>query len=680
MNTKNILLSPFIHVLLMGGFLLFSLGCPATREGGTAKKDATGNSVAAANKPASPTIVAAQPMPAEPAKLPNRVTAAPISASIPVESPNLAANYDVPTPNAPARAGLADDSMREPPPFAVESPAVAEEERPNPLRPSSSGVPLPNNLRPAPAEGKIRPSVRSNLPASPGALPDSAAGRRPAESNALAAAGTKKPAGSPKELRPPLDLIKENGAFFTGWPKPRFALLITGKIEGYLEPCGCAGLERMKGGMGRRYMLFKQLREAGWPVVGLDVGGLAHGFGRQSEIKFHTLAEGMRAMNYGAIALGETDLKLPAGELVAETTDVENKKSPFVSANVGLFGFDAGMVAKSRIVAAGGVKIGVTAVLGKSLQKEIQNAEIEFADPDAAIKKVLPELQKNANLLVLLAHATMEESLALAEKYPQFHVVATSGGNPIPPDEPRKIDGSKTVFVEVGLKGMCAIVLGFYDGADAVRYQRVVLDSRTSFLDPKKQPIVSTAPPPPEMKNLMAAFQDQLKAIGFAGLGLRPSPSPQKESGGRYVGTEKCKPCHEESYKIWRKSGHAKGYQTLAELDPPRNYDPECLSCHVVGWNPQRYFPYESGFKSKEKTPHLLDVGCEDCHGPGELHCKAEEGGDQAKMDQYRKASVITKEESEKNQCRTCHDGENSPDFNFSKYWPYVEHYENQEE
>lgn len=425
-------------------------------------------------------------------------------------------------------------------------------------------------------------------------------------------------------------------------------------------------------------MLFKQLRDKGSPVVGLDAGGLAHGFGRQAEIKFHTLVEGMRAMDYGAIALGETDLKLPAGELVAETTDVENKKSPFVSANVGLFGLAAGMIAKTQIINAGGRKIGVTAVFGKSYQKEIQNSEIEFADPDEALKKVLPDLQKNADLLVLLAHATIKESMELAEKYPQFNVVVTSGGNPIPPDHWTPVKGSKTIFVEVGLKGMCAIVLGFYgEGAKpAVRYQRVVLDSRQSFVDKAKQGIVSNDPPPPAMKNLMAAFQNQLKDIGFEGLGLRASPSPQKETGGRFVGTEKCKSCHEESDRVWRKSPHSHAYETLAKLDPPRNYDPECVSCHVVGWNAQGFFPYESGYRSPEKTPHLLDVGCEDCHGPGELHCKAEEGGDQAKMDKYRLASRITKEQSEKEQCRTCHDGDNSPDFNFQKYWPFVEHYE----
>jgi hypothetical protein len=490
----------------------------------------------------------------------------------------------------------------------------------------------------------------------------------------------KKKATSPKESRPPLDLLRENGEFFTNWPKPKLALLITGKIEGYLEPCGCAGMERMKGGMGRRFMLFKQLRESGWPVIGLDVGGLAHGFGRQAEIKFHTLVEGMRAMDYGAITLGETDVKLPAGELVAETA---NQPSPFVSANVGLFGLDAGMIAKSKILEAGGKKIGITAVLGKSFQKDLQNPEIEFADPEKAIDAVLPELKKNADILVLLAHATMEESTALAKKFPQFNVVVTSGGNPIPPDQTKKIDGSKTIFVEVGLKGMSAIVLGFFEekGKTTFRYQRVVLDSRKSFIDKAQQGIVSMDPPPSEMKNLMAAFQNQLKEVGFEGLGLRATPYPQnnKESGGKFVGSGQCKSCHEESYRIWKKSGHAKAYETLEKLDPPRNSDPECLSCHVIGWNPQRFFPYDIGYKSQEKTPQLIDVGCESCHGPGEFHCKAEEGSDEAKMEKYRKAAIVTKADAEKNQCRTCHDGDNSPDFDFPKYWPFVEHYENQE-
>lgn len=464
----------------------------------------------------------------------------------------------------------------------------------------------------------------------------------------------------------PFDPIKENGKIFEDWPKPKLAFIITGMEAGYLEPCGCAGLDRMKGGMGRRYSLFKQLRQDGWPVVGLDVGGLAHGFGRQAELKFQTLVESKRQMNYDAVAFGAEDLRLPAGELVAVAAGVDGKPSLFVAANVGLFGFDADITPKSRIIEAGGMKIGVTAVLGKTYQKEINNPEIEMVDPEAALTKIVPELKAKADYLVLLAHATMDESVALANKFPAFNVVVVSDGQPEPPALPETIEGTKTLLITVGHKGMNAIVLGLFDDADEpFRYQRVPLDSRF--------------PASPEMKRLMAGYQDQLKIIGLAGLGLRAVPHPLLESNGHFIGSQKCQSCHEKSYDIWKKSGHGRAYDTLAKLDPPRDFDPECLSCHVTGWHPTKFFPYETGYESREKTPHLINTGCEDCHGPGQKHAEAETGDNKEPKEMKEKlckALVITKAESKKQQCATCHDIDNSPDFDFDAYWPFVEHYE----
>ncbi len=94
------------------------------------------------------------------------------------------------------------------------------------------------------------------------------------------------------------------------------------------------------------------------------------------------------------------------------------------------------------------------------------------------------------------------------------------------------ISGTKTPLITVGYKGMNAIVLGLFDERDRpVRYQRVPLDSRF--------------PASPDMKMLMAAYQEQLKIIGFAGLGLRPVPHPQLETNGRFIGSKECESCHE---------------------------------------------------------------------------------------------------------------------------------------
>ena len=102
-----------------------------------------------------------------------------------------------------------------------------------------------------------------------------------------------------------------------------------------------------------------------------------------------------------------------------------------------------------------------------------------MSDPEAALEKIVPELKQKADYLVLLAHATSEESIELGKKFPAFNVVVTSDGPAEPPTEPQTIEGTKTLLITVGYKGMNAIVLGLFDDADQpIRYQRVPLDSR----------------------------------------------------------------------------------------------------------------------------------------------------------------------------------------------------------
>ena len=104
--------------------------------------------------------------------------------------------------------------------------------------------------------------------------------------------------------------------YFEDWPKPKLALVITGRLDGYLEPCGCAGLDRMKGGIGRRYSMLEDLRrKRGWPVVAVDVGGNVKGFGKQADLKFQTVAEAVKKMGYDAVALGKNELKFPVTEV-----------------------------------------------------------------------------------------------------------------------------------------------------------------------------------------------------------------------------------------------------------------------------------------------------------------------------------------------------------------------------
>ena len=117
--------------------------------------------------------------------------------------------------------------------------------------------------------------------------------------------------------------------------------------------------------------------------------------------------------------------------------------------------------------------------------------------------------------------------------------------------------------------------------------------------------------------------------------------------------------------KSWQATKHAHAWQTLvdAEKDPTRygwpvTKYPDCVSCHVVGYGQQ------TGFISYEKTPHVADVGCERCHGPGLDHVAS--GG--------KKPLGIIGGVTPSVMCTQCHDYEQSPQFVYSERWKMITH------
>ena len=471
--------------------------------------------------------------------------------------------------------------------------------------------------------------------------------------------------------KPKFDPVAVNGPLFVDWPAPQFALLITGLQQGYLEPCGCAGLENQKGGLARRHSLIKDLEGRTWPLVTLDAGGLVRRFGRQEEIKYQTTLEALRTLRYEAVGFGASDLALPAENLLAATGDLQDDagQSRFVSANVGLFGLANNAVPKFRIITIGGVRVGITSVLGDSVAKQVGNQEIEVAPAAQALAEVVEQLKSAADVRVLLIQSTMAEATELVKKFPVFDVAAVAEGEDEPRRTPTVVEGTKTQVVTMGHKGMYAAVLGYYvDSEPHWRYQRVPLDSR--FGDS------------PEMKQLMSAYQENLQALGLEGLGIRPVIHPRagKAGGsrGQFAGAASCAECHPTAHGIWSKTAHAHATDSLIHKSvPPRQFDPECLSCHVTGWKPLEYIPYESGFASMEATPHLAGNSCENCHGPGAAHVAAEQArGAELNLslrNQLRAELQLTRATA-KEVCLQCHDEDNSPEFKFESYWPKVEH------
>jgi len=126
-----------------------------------------------------------------------------------------------------------------------------------------------------------------------------------------------------------------------------------------------------------------------------------------------------------------------------------------------------------------------------------------------------------------------------------------------------------------------------------------------------------------------------------------------------FVGADACKQCHVTSFSTWQASPHAQALSSLSKVG--KQFDPECLECHVVGLNAR-------GFVSAEATPDLAGVQCESCHGAAKAHA-----ANPARARLVGSAGPSAAPPAE-GVCRTCHRGAHSPKFEFARYWPRIAH------
>jgi len=135
-------------------------------------------------------------------------------------------------------------------------------------------------------------------------------------------------------IPPAEDLVKD-------WDKPDVALFVTGRLHGYIEPCGCTGLDKQKGGLLRRRTCQKLLLSRGWDLVNIDAGNQIRRKGQQARIKLGTTYDALcKQMGYQAIGLGVDDVSIASIDLVQTILNVIDDDNPFLSANVSIAEFE----------------------------------------------------------------------------------------------------------------------------------------------------------------------------------------------------------------------------------------------------------------------------------------------------------------------------------------------------
>jgi hypothetical protein len=518
----------------------------------------------------------------------------------------------------------------------------------------------------APADGSVDPIISNAAEALKASI----------SANSLQSSSLQKPDTSAMFAAPseqPLVVATEaekNQAIAQDWPKPWACLFITGRQYGYIEPCGCTGLENQKGGLNRRDTLLTNLRDRGWTVLPVDAGDQVRRAGVQSEIKFAQTVKALNEMQYAAVGFGPEELKLSPTELMLQMLSPKGEaQSIFVSANIAVLQPDTPERYKV-ITLPNNRRIGITSVLGDDYAKKIPvGGDIIIEEAVTALQPIAEQLAKDKlDYRVLIVNASLEETRRIAQAVPSFNLVVTAGGHGEPLYKPEPVPGTDAIMIQVGVKGMYTGILGLYDDQkNPFRYQRIALSSQ--FEDS------------PRIMKQFEEYQNVLQKKGFDKLGVKPLTHPTTRD---FVGSKTCGDCHTTAFKVWEDSPHFHATESIVQPpsrgDIARHFDPECVSCHVTGWNAQGFFPYKTGYVSLEKSPDLTGNGCENCHGPGSQHVAYENGelGDDPQLAQKLRDEMKLPLDKAQDKCLECHDLDNSPSFHkdgaFEEYWQQIVH------
>jgi 2',3'-cyclic-nucleotide 2'-phosphodiesterase (5'-nucleotidase family) len=411
-------------------------------------------------------------------------------------------------------------------------------------------------------------------------------------------------------------------------PDSREVLIVfTGNLLAELKPCGCAK-EEDQGGIERRMQYLNDIRRIQPNLLLLDTGDQFKEPTRQGKLKAETLLIATEKMRYDAIALGDRDMVYGSKFLK------DRPKIPWIGGNLMIDQFEP---IRSKVkLFSNGLKVGVLAVADPSLF--YKHVGLNVTDPKIAAMKLITRMNEteSPDLIVLLTHAKRQAALSYlnmdgVDIVINGHIFTESDDIDIDP-----VRKNGKIFIQSASRGQKMgelRVLVDPEGNKSMSHRMVKLDSSVKFDS--------------EMVKLYGEYNEKVEAMFFKTLAEKRSGRKKSVYGGDAL----CKTCHSSEHRVWSGSRHGRAYATLRIIN--KAFDPECLVCHVVGFN------LPGGFISELDTPELKNVQCEVCHGPGRNHSLVPQAGFGSKASEA---------------CKQCHVKNHSPRFNYAEYWPKIKH------
>ena len=357
-----------------------------------------------------------------------------------------------------------------------------------------------------------------------------------------------------------------------------FTVFLTGNVLGALKPCGCSGGQL--GGLDRRPAILNSVPEQKRLII--DTGSFVKSDGEQDLIKYHIIIQALQQLDYDLVGLSEEDIEI--GRNIGVLDGIESVFN--VISSHGTADMDApAKFTKKFLLKDRTVHLTVAAF-------DPESTPLEQIEELFALPADVPTLN-----ILILSNSDPETIESIAKAAPFVDCVVC----PAESDEPAVIGNpnKRPLAFTVGRFGR--YICGLKVKAPA----RIGQPLRLAF----KEFAVEEGLPKDD--SLVKLYEDYQQIVKDRNL-LEKHPRFALPDGLEYAGSESCKSCHDYEYEKWSSKAHAKAYSTLEKAGS--QFDPECVVCHVIGMD------YESGFISQQDTGHLINIGCENCHGPGSEH------------------------------------------------------------
>lgn len=342
-------------------------------------------------------------------------------------------------------------------------------------------------------------------------------------------------------------------------------LFYTANRQGEIDPCGCqtgqiGGLDRMA-----QFILdFKPKSD----TLFLDSGDSFFAFktlnsqtkGQDLE-KARLIAKAYQEMALTVFAPGEKDfaggipflreLASISGALFVSSNLVDSKNQPLFE--------------RTQIIKRGGIRFGLFALAGPEAFKRVPGVGV--LDPIKTARQLVAELRKKSDVIVLLSHL----GLAADRRLKKFGIDYIFGSHSLDSlAEPEKL-GNLHIF-QAYIEGQQIGVLSLDKFGKLKKHGLYDLDEKYV-----KENQVSR-----DMKR----FRDGKRVITSK---KNRSKKKKEKPPGFVAHAYHCRSCHSAQYDFWEKTKHASAYLVLYARN--QHFDPECISCHSIG------FEEPGGFK-----------------------------------------------------------------------------------